>query len=409
MKPVSFYGASDLGRIRNNNEDDFIVQYIWDKNHVLAVVIDGVGGYEGGEVAAALAHETIVAYLEQYPDGERQELLKQAVIAANNKINAERELQPQFSHMSCVLTAALVELEGRRINMAHVGDTRLYEFANGMLSKLSHDHSLVGYREEIGDLTEEQAMKHPQRNIISRDVGSSLLDVGSSGYIETSVFPLLSDSTLMLCSDGLCDMVTSAQMTEILRSHNSAKSKVEALIAAANEAGGKDNVTVVVVDIDIEDAGAEEIRKTVEKAAPDVTQTKKSEKSKAAKRSLASKPKSKAAPLRIKDDGIDFDDVPAPVAEEKKNGRKVILWFFCILLVIIGFVLGCVAWSYFSHRPTSPTPVEQDTFVMPEPVVRELEDPNDPIFKDSSDIMSEQELNNDQDIQSNNIESHNQN
>jgi len=253
MGNVTFNGATDMGKIRTNNEDAYIAQYIWDKEHILAVAIDGVGGYDGGEVAAELARKSIIEYLESYPNGVRLELLKQAVVSANNTIYAERKNQPQFSNMSCVLTAALIEIKGRCINMAHVGDTRLYQYANGTITKLSHDHSLIGYREEIGELSEDEAMHHPQRNVIGRDVGSKLLDNGNNDYVETSSFPLLSKSTLLLCSDGLCDMLTSAQMVSILQTQQKVEEKTAALIDSANNAGGKDNVTVVIVDVDLDD------------------------------------------------------------------------------------------------------------------------------------------------------------
>ena len=181
------------------------------------------------------------------------ELLKQAVIYANNTIFAERKNLPQYSSMSCVLTAVLIEVEEMRINMAHVGDTRLYQFANNQLVKLSHDHSLVGYREEIGELTEEEAMRHPQRNVIGRDVGSTFLENGNTDYVETATFPLLPHSTLLLCSDGLCDMVTSNQMIDILQQTISIEEKVNALITAANNAGGKDNITVILIETEFEE------------------------------------------------------------------------------------------------------------------------------------------------------------
>lgn len=253
MRLVTFFGNTDKGQIRANNEDTFIAQNIWDENHILAVAIDGVGGYDGGEIASGLAQKLIVEYLENYSNGERLELLKQAVIYANNTIFAERKNLQQYSSMSCVLTAVLVEVEDRRINMAHVGDTRLYQFANNQLVKLSHDHSLVGYREEIGELTEEEAMKHPQRNVIGRDIGSTYLENGNTDYVETATFPLLPHSTLLLCSDGLCDMVTSNQMVDILRQSISLEEKVNALITAANNAGGKDNVTVILVEAEFDE------------------------------------------------------------------------------------------------------------------------------------------------------------
>lgn len=248
MRTITFFGNTDMGQIRSNNEDAFIAQYIWDEKHILAVAIDGVGGYEGGEIAASLAQKSIVEYLESYSNGERLELLKQAVIFANNRIYSERKSLPQYSSMSCVLTAILVEIESKRINMAHIGDTRLYQFANGGIVKLSHDHSLIGYREEIGELTEEEAMKHPQRNVIGRDVGSQFLENSGNDYIEVETFPLISNSILLLCSDGLCDMITSEQMKAELEKTLPVKDKVNNLIKEANKAGGKDNVTVVLVE-----------------------------------------------------------------------------------------------------------------------------------------------------------------
>ena len=251
MKTIHFFGKTDMGRKRTNNEDAFIAQNIWDEKHILAVAIDGVGGYEGGEVAAELAQKNIVKYLESYPNGERLDLLKQAVIFANNAIFDERRQSAKLCSMSCVLTAALIEVESRRINMAHVGDTRLYQYVDGDLTKLSHDHSLIGYREEIGELSEEEAMNHPQRNIIGRDVGSTRLESNTNDYVEVASFPLEAHSSLMLCSDGLCDMITSQQMKAILKQNITTEKKVDALIDAANEAGGKDNVTVVLVECNL--------------------------------------------------------------------------------------------------------------------------------------------------------------
>jgi serine/threonine protein phosphatase PrpC len=245
---ISFSGKTDLGKIRTNNEDAFVVQEIWDDNHILAVAIDGVGGYDGGEVAAEIAQKTIVEYLQAYPNGERIELLKQAVIEANNKIFTERTIQTQFANMSCVLTACLVEVARKQINMVHVGDTRLYQYGCNELKKLSHDHSLVGYREEVGDLTEEEAMNHPQRNIINRDVGSACHEVNDEDFLEATVFPLQPNSTLLLCSDGLCDMLKSSEMLSVLKEKVALEEKVQQLINLANKKGGKDNVTVVLVE-----------------------------------------------------------------------------------------------------------------------------------------------------------------
>ena len=257
MTKFAFFGQTDVGRVRTNNEDAFLVRGIWDDRHVLAVVIDGVGGYEGGEVAAAIARDSILDFLQNHPSGDSLGLLKKAVTYANNMIYREREAKPELSSMSCVLTAALVELDKMRVNVAHVGDTRLYQYASDRMEKLSHDHSLVGYREEIGDLTEEEAMNHPQRNIISRDVGSCMLDDNDTSYVEVASYPLEAKSQLLLCSDGLCDMVTSNEMAYILSQNITVEEKVAELIDAALAHGGRDNVTVVLVDIESDEVDAE--------------------------------------------------------------------------------------------------------------------------------------------------------
>ncbi|MDR1763249.1 MAG: protein phosphatase 2C domain-containing protein [Dysgonamonadaceae bacterium] len=247
-KKTEYSGQTNKGKVRTENEDAFAVQTVWDKNHILAVVIDGVGGYKGGKVAAGIAQKVIPDYLKRYPNGERLELLKQAVTEANNRIFEEACKEPDLSNMCCVLTAVIVEIEKKQINMVHIGDTRLYQYHNWVLQKLSHDHSLVGYREEIGDLTEEQAMNHPQRNVIGRDVGSSRHETDDKDFIEAAVFPLLPNSMLMLCSDGLCDMLKSDEMAQILQQNISVYRKINALISLANEKGGKDNITVALVD-----------------------------------------------------------------------------------------------------------------------------------------------------------------
>ena len=245
---IDFVGRTDVGKIRKNNEDNFIVEKIWDNRCVLAAAIDGLGGYEGGEVAAKIAKDKIVEYLKESNNGERIELLKQAVTIANNAICEVSQNNEKYSQMGCVLTAAIIDAESRLVNMAHVGDTRLYRFHDGELTKLSKDHSLVGYREEIGDLTEEQAMNHPNRNIVDRVLGHERHLASDNDFIEAATFPLESKTIFLFCSDGLTDMITSTTITEILGRKCSLTEKQDALIQAALDAGGKDNVTVVLVE-----------------------------------------------------------------------------------------------------------------------------------------------------------------
>ena len=149
--------------------------------------------------------------------------------------------------MSCVLTATLINLETGQMSVCHIGDTRLYVLKGGVLTKITSDHSLVGPKEESGQYTEEQAMRHPQRNIITRSVGKDILHWGTE-YIQTHTLQL-EPCTLLLCSDGLYDMVHSQTTTQILSEKASVEERVNKLINAALEAGGKDNVTVIVIDL----------------------------------------------------------------------------------------------------------------------------------------------------------------
>lgn len=246
---IIFSGVSSMGRIRTNNEDAFYVNYIWDEDNILAIVADGLGGCEKGEVASNLAVETIVTYLTTYKNGDRLELLRQAVIAANNIILEKQKELPDASNMSTVLTVSIFDSVAHLVYMAHVGDTRLYQFThNEGLIKLSHDHTLVGYKEEQGELTEIEAMSHPKRNEISKLLGATFVDVNSQNFVELNCFDFLSQSCYLLCSDGLYDLITSNEIGKILDGNDSVTEKSKKLIEDANAAGGKDNITVVLIE-----------------------------------------------------------------------------------------------------------------------------------------------------------------
>ncbi len=252
VEKIRFFGDTDAGKRRTNNEDAFVAEKL-DDSTVLVIVIDGVGGYEGGEVAAEIAQKEIPSYLKEFNRGERLELLKQAVVCANNAIFDRRQLDTARPNMSCVLTSALIDADREVLDIVHVGDTRMYQYHNGELLKLSHDHSYVGYCEEINELTEEQAMRHPRRNEISRSVGEERHGVNDQSFLDAEEFPLLPNSTFLLCSDGLTDMITSKQIVAILEQKLPIEKKVQALIEAAKNAGGKDNVTVVLVEYQAEE------------------------------------------------------------------------------------------------------------------------------------------------------------
>lgn len=242
-----YYGDTNIGNIRLKNEDAFVLKEVWEGTHLLAVAVDGVGANGGGDVAANLACKCITDYFNDLNiQTDCLESLMGAVRFANNTICSEHYI-PYLSQMSCVLTAVLINLETGRLDVCHVGDTRLYMLKDCVLTKVTSDHSIVGPKEESGQITELEAMVHPSRNIITRSIGKEMLYDGSE-FIQTHTLHL-EPCTLMLCSDGLYDMVHSSHMKGILQEPIPAEKRVEKLIDAALEAGGKDNVTVIVIDL----------------------------------------------------------------------------------------------------------------------------------------------------------------
>ncbi|MBO4646145.1 MAG: serine/threonine-protein phosphatase [Bacteroidales bacterium] len=331
---VALFGATNVGKVRTNNEDNLIWQTLWDDSHYLAVAIDGMGGYEGGEVAAAIAHDKIIEYLETYPNGERIELLKQAVTFANNAIVDRRETSTELSSMGCVLTAILVEVKAKRVNMVHVGDSRLYMFSENKLVKLSHDHSLVGYREEQGELTEEEAMNHPQRSVISRDVGSERHEVNDHNFLESDIFPLEPETTFLLCSDGLPDMITSAQITSVLQSEHNIEDRVNGLIDAALVAGGKDNVTAVLL----------EYSPQVEKPQPTAAEPVREQMADKHRDKKSTHKEEKKQPQRT-EVRLDENTPPSDSSTHSGNKRLPIFLFLLLIAMCMGFGVGYLVFN----------------------------------------------------------------
>ena len=240
------FGITDSGRQRDNNEDRFIAQPVFNKHCILACVIDGVGGYAGGEVAAQVTRDTIIQHLRKRP-ANLLPAMNRALDLANERIFKEKEANPQNEKMACVVTLAVVDLEQNKFWFAHVGDTRLYLFRDSSLVKITNDHSAVGFLEETGRITEEAAMQHPKRNEVNKALGYESNNPLAKDFVDTGESPFLPGDIMLICSDGLTDMISSAKIIGVLSSNNTLKQRASQLIDAANAAGGKDNVTVVLV------------------------------------------------------------------------------------------------------------------------------------------------------------------
>jgi serine/threonine protein phosphatase PrpC len=234
-------GATDAGLQRGENQDRVHV----DLARGLFIVIDGMGGHAAGSTAADVALTMLRSRLER-ETGPVDERIREAITVANNEIHRVAASRPEWLGMACVLTVAVVR--DRIATVGHVGDARLYKLRPGGITKITHDHSPVGEREDAGEIGEEEAMRHPRRNEVYRDVGSEPHAPGDLEFIEISTVPLEPDAALVLCSDGLSDLVPSADIARLVERHaGSPQAAVRALIAAANHAGGKDNVSALCV------------------------------------------------------------------------------------------------------------------------------------------------------------------
>jgi serine/threonine protein phosphatase PrpC len=233
--------ATDPGLERSINEDRVLV----DDARGVFMVVDGLGGHAAGETAAATAVDVIEKELRAARVMDEASIRK-AITAANNEIYALSEGNAAWRGMACVLTLAVAS--GDRFLVGHVGDSRLYLFWNGKLQKMTLDHSPVGELEDAGELTEEQAMHHPRRNEVFRDVGSYPHSPDDPRFIEIRQFEFRADAALLLCSDGLSDLVKAAEMTRILERYDGNATQIaQLLIEAANAAGGRDNISAVFV------------------------------------------------------------------------------------------------------------------------------------------------------------------
>src|SRR4051794_13011218 len=203
LRVADRFEGSDVGRARHGNEDNYFVQ------PPLFVLADGMGGAQAGEVASKIA---VDAFAEGLPDGEApEEALADTIRAANTRVHDLSVAETQYQGMGTTCTVAWVDPED--VVIAHVGDSRGYLFRDGELIRLTRDHSLVGELVDRGKLTEEEALTHPQRSVITRAVGPE-----AQVQVDTDRIAARADDVFLLCSDGLTDMVREKDLTPILAS-----------------------------------------------------------------------------------------------------------------------------------------------------------------------------------------------
>jgi len=227
---VSVGAATDIGQVRERNEDSYLIV------EPLYAVADGMGGHRGGEVASSLALETVQGMFER-----REGSLAEQVAEANRAVFDRSQNDRKVSGMGTTLTAA--QVDGNRVHLVHVGDSRAYLLRGGELTQITEDHTLVHRMVMEGEISEEEAETHPHRSILTRALG-----VDQNIQVDEGDLEVAPGDRLLLCTDGLTGMVPEGQIREILLESRDPQEAVDKLVKVANRAGGIDNITALILD-----------------------------------------------------------------------------------------------------------------------------------------------------------------
>lgn len=251
---ISYKAVSDVGRKRKGNEDSLVVN----AEHGLFVVADGMGGHAAGEVASKVAVDSINEFVcltgsdEEitWPFGLDEDIsydgnrLKTAVRYANRKVLETTKTKTEYEGMATTVAAVMVD--GDTVNLAHVGDSRVYLFSDGNLEQLTSDHSWVNEQLQSGIISADQARTHPLRNVVTRALGGK-----PDLQVDMQVHTLSPGDVLLICSDGLTTMVPDEEIAQVLTEAGGDIDKgAQDLVAEANDRGGEDNITVVLLRFD---------------------------------------------------------------------------------------------------------------------------------------------------------------
>jgi PPM family protein phosphatase len=295
---------TDVGRVREGNEDSYMV------HDPLFAVADGMGGHQGGEVASRLAMETLKRVAEQ-PDAGLAEVVREA----NRVVFRKAAQDPGLAGMGTTLTAVLAGDGG--LHLAHVGDSRAYLVRDDRLTQLTKDHTVVQRLVDEGRLTQIEAGMHPQRSILTNALG-----VDEEIRVDEDTVEVRPGDRLLLCSDGLTGMIDDGRIIEILDAHEDPQDACDALVDAANEAGGQDNVTAVILDVlDGHGGAAATTALTEEAPAPPTTAETPSPAPPEAE--MAVSPAPSAAE-------------PTPLGRPRRWVRRLVLWLLVPVILIAG-------------------------------------------------------------------------
>ena len=232
---MKIYGITDKGMVRKSNQDCFYIseQGSW------CVIADGMGGHNGGEIASTMAVRIIGDFMAQ-PNDDAEDALRTAIVAANNAVYKKSTEKSELDGMGT--TVVLLKMDGNIAYIGHVGDSRAYYINGEKIIQLTKDHSIVQKLIDSGTITQNQAKNHPQKNLITRAVGTER-------FVEIDVNRVIctAGDYILLCTDGLSSMVDDKDIFKIIMENPD--TAVKNLVDAANSAGGRDNVTAVLIKL----------------------------------------------------------------------------------------------------------------------------------------------------------------
>lgn len=241
---MEVYFQSDIGKRRKSNQD-YTATFTNQKNQLLALLADGLGGHQAGDIASRQAVEEIGIAWEATTIDDSEKAVQwflQHIQQTNQRIFEKGQSQPTLSGMGTTLE--VVTLLDNHLALAHVGDSRIYLFREQRLIALTEDHSLVNALLKSGEITQEMAENHPRKNIITRSLG-----MPGSLEVDVAIHRIEDHDQLLLCSDGLTNMVSEPKITQILLEAASLQDASQRLIDEANAKGGLDNITVLLIDV----------------------------------------------------------------------------------------------------------------------------------------------------------------
>lgn len=251
---IRAFGKTDIGIIRENNEDNFLIMNIGNSEEgdianptsteegVLLLVADGMGGAVAGETASLIMVTESGNYLRKNKDTEPSKAAKECLLVSHEHCHRMIKLNPGLMGMGTVATVAIIQKN--KLFISQIGDTRLYIYRNKTLLQITEDQNFVSELVRIGIITQEQAMIHPQRNAVTQAVGS-IEPIVPVDYFET----IEAGDKILVCSDGLNSMISDMEIQLILESSNDLRVILDNLIHAAKDSGGHDNITVIIAEI----------------------------------------------------------------------------------------------------------------------------------------------------------------